>query len=797
MGVDAPYSGTRYPAEFQNDIFFTDINDGNVFVVDANNRSDVKFLYNTGAAPVAFSQGPDGYVYSANLGGNTITRLLIEPIPVLPPNTLTPHGSATVANNVFTLTTAGAGQAGTAMSTGRIDVRQNFTVAFDVNLGASDAGADGAAFVLHNDPRGANAVGGLGSGLGVGGIQNGLGIEFDTYQSSAADLADTGMHGADIAADHTGFFGTNSAFTTTPVALPNIEDGAWHPVVVSWNATTQTLSYTFDGQPRGTLTGNIATQFLGGSNFAYVGFGAGTGGLSNIQSVRNINVAATFEGQTPGNNPPVANADTATTAAGTAVNIAVLANDSDPDNNPLTVTGVSNLVGGTAAVQGNNTVTYTPTAGFSGAGGFTYTITDGTTPRSAAVTVTVLPPGNNPPVANADTATTAAGTAVNIAVLANDSDPDNNPLTVTGVSNLVGGTAAVQGNNTVTYTPTAGFSGAGGFTYTITDGTTPRSAPVSVTVTPPPGAVTLTPHGSATVANNVFTLTTAGDSQAGTAMSTGRIDVRQNFTVAFDVNLGASDAGADGAAFVLHNDPRGANAVGGLGSGLGVGGIQNGLGIEFDTYQSSAADLADTGMHGADIAADHTGFFGTNSAFTTTPVALPNIEDGAWHPVVVTWNATTQTLSYTFDGQPRGTLTGNIATQFLGGSNFAYVGFGAGTGGLSNIQSVRNINVAATFEGQTPGNNPPVANADTATTAAGTAVNIAVLANDSDPDNNPLTVTGVSNLVGGTAAVQRQQHGHLYPHRGLQRCWRLYLHDHRRNDAEIRGGHRDGLAAGQ
>ena len=111
VGVDAPYSGSRYPAEFQNDVFFTDVNDGEVFVVDVNNRSDVKFLYSTQAVPVAFSQGPDGYVYVANLAGNTITRLLIEPIqaPPLPPEyTLTPHGSASVANNVFTLTTAGA-----------------------------------------------------------------------------------------------------------------------------------------------------------------------------------------------------------------------------------------------------------------------------------------------------------------------------------------------------------------------------------------------------------------------------------------------------------------------------------------------------------------------------------------------------------------------------------------------------------------------------------------------------------------------------------------------------------------
>ncbi|WP_205850445.1 PQQ-dependent sugar dehydrogenase, partial [Mycolicibacterium sp. CR10] len=160
VGFDSPYTGSQYPAEFQNDIFFTDVNTGHVFVIDVNDRSDVKFLYSTEGYPVSFSQGPDGYVYVANLAGS-LTRLLIEPIPDPPPPppppniTLMPHGSASVANDVYTLTTAGSFEAGTAMSTGRIDVRQDFIVVFEVNLGASDAGADGAAIVFHNDPRGA------------------------------------------------------------------------------------------------------------------------------------------------------------------------------------------------------------------------------------------------------------------------------------------------------------------------------------------------------------------------------------------------------------------------------------------------------------------------------------------------------------------------------------------------------------------------------------------------------------------------------------------------------------------
>ncbi len=101
--------------------------------------------------------------------------------------------------------------------------------------------------------------------------------------------------------------------------------------------------------------------------------------MSNTQSVRNVNVTATFEGQAPGNNPPIAVADAATTAAGTAVDIAVLANDSDPDHDPLTITAVSNLVNGTATINGNNTITYIPNPGVSGSGGFSYTVSDGTT----------------------------------------------------------------------------------------------------------------------------------------------------------------------------------------------------------------------------------------------------------------------------------------------------------------------------------------------------------------------------------------------------------------------------------
>ena len=83
---------------------------------------------------------------------------------------------------------------------------------------------------------------------------------------------------------------------------------------------------------------------------------------------------------------------------------------------------------------------------------------------------TVNASGNTPPVAKDDAAPTAVDTAVVIAVLGNDSDPETDPLSVTAVSQGASGTVAINGDNTVTYTPNLSFTGTDSFTYTIDDG---------------------------------------------------------------------------------------------------------------------------------------------------------------------------------------------------------------------------------------------------------------------------------------------------------------------------------------
>ncbi len=193
---------------------------------------------------------------------------------------------------------------------------------------------------------------------------------------------------------------------------------------------------------------------------------------------------------TGGNSPPVAVDDSATTDQNTPVTVNVLANDSDPDGNPLTVTSVTTPANGNATFTASD-VTYTPATDYYGTDTFDYTISDGQGgTASATVTVTVNPPPpptNQPPVAVDDSATTAQDTPVTVAVLDNDSDPDGDTLSVQSVGAPAHGSAGTDGT-TVTYTPSSGFSGSDSFAYTISDGRGGvATANVNVTVTPAVG----------------------------------------------------------------------------------------------------------------------------------------------------------------------------------------------------------------------------------------------------------------------------------------------------------------------
>jgi Bacterial Ig domain len=169
------------------------------------------------------------------------------------------------------------------------------------------------------------------------------------------------------------------------------------------------------------------------------------------------------------NSAPVAGDDSATTPKNTSVTIGVLGNDTDADGDALSVTNLTAPTHGTVALNADGTVTYAPNAGFLGTDTFTYTANDGT--RDSNVATVTVEVRNTPPVGTDDSSSTFKNTAVTIDVLANDSDADGDPLSVTSLGAPGHGTASLNADGTVTYSPNAGFSGTDTFTYRPFDGT--------------------------------------------------------------------------------------------------------------------------------------------------------------------------------------------------------------------------------------------------------------------------------------------------------------------------------------
>ena len=179
------------------------------------------------------------------------------------------------------------------------------------------------------------------------------------------------------------------------------------------------------------------------------------------------------------NDNPTAGDDTVTVDEDSADNDVtgdILHNDSDiDDGDTVHVSDVSNATGGSVALDGE-TVTFTPDAGAcgDGYGSFDYEISDGnggTANGHAEVNVTC---DNDAPVATDDAKTGTEDTDLvltNGFLTGNDSDTEDDNLTVTSVANLVGGTASVDDGD-VTFHPTANRcgTGAGSFDYTVDDG---------------------------------------------------------------------------------------------------------------------------------------------------------------------------------------------------------------------------------------------------------------------------------------------------------------------------------------
>ncbi len=348
--------------------------------------------------------------------------------------------------------------------------------------------------------------------------------------------------------------------TTTAEETP-VDIGAFLAAV---DPEGDAITWSIDQAPaHGTLVGTLpdvdyvpATDYNGGDTVV-VRAEDGAGAFSTAT------VTITITGV---NDAPVAVDDSLTVNEDTPGNVVAAANDTDVDGDSLTVSSVGSPTNGSAVLEANGSITYTPDADYNGSDSFTYTVSDGNggtdtgtvnvtinavndaprftaadslpapstnedtalglqswvtaidvegdtitysvdqAPASGTLTgtwpnVTYTPDAdfngsdtfiaravdqhgapatksftilvtavNDNPVAVDDSLTIDEDQSGNLNPAGNDTDVDGDSLTVTSVSTPSKGTAVLEADGSVTYTPDADVNGSDSFTYTVSDG---------------------------------------------------------------------------------------------------------------------------------------------------------------------------------------------------------------------------------------------------------------------------------------------------------------------------------------
>lgn len=209
-------------------------------------------------------------------------------------------------------------------------------------------------------------------------------------------------------------------------------------------------------------------------------------------------------GPATANQAPDAVDDNATTNQDTPITIAVLANDSDPDGDPLTIANLSSANNGTLAINPDNTVTYSPVSGFAGADTFTYTISDGRGGSDTATVTVTISLSNRSPNAVCQNITRFAGANCQATVSAQEvdggsSDPDGDAITL--ALTPTGPFAVGSHSVTLTVTDSHGASSTCSSTLTVIDNTPPVvNCPSNIVIDAPAGqcAAAVTYSASAT-----------------------------------------------------------------------------------------------------------------------------------------------------------------------------------------------------------------------------------------------------------------------------------------------------------
>ena len=426
------------------------------------------------------------------------------------------------------------------------------------------------------------------------------------------------------------------------------------------------------------------------------------------------------------NDAPVARDDHAITDEDTPVRIEVLGNDSDADGDTLSVFGVGPATHGTAVVNRDGTITYTPRPNFSGEDNFAYSVSDGHGGLAAARVFLRVNSVNDAPVARDDSATTNEDTPVTIDVLGNDYDVEGDTLHAVVMNGPSHGSLALNLDGSLTYTPEANYHGLDRFTYTANDGSTDSNlAIVNLTV------------------NSVNDAPVAGDV---------RVTTDEDMWVA--ITLEASDVDNDALTLSIVAGPsHGTLGLQPDGSYLYTPTL-NFNGFDSFTYQANDGKLDSNealvsitvnSVNDAPVATDDN--YSTNEDTLLNVLAAQGVlaNDSDVDGDSLSLSLLTDPAHGALDFHPDGSFVYMPHANYFGPDQFTYA-ISDSHGGTAEATVSITVNSV---------NDAPVARDDHAITDEDTPVRIEVLGNDSDADGDTLSVFGVGPATHGTAVVNR------------------------------------------
>ena len=464
------------------------------------------------------------------------------------------------------------------------------------------------------------------------------------------------------------------------------------------------ITYTHDGSETTT----------GGFTYTYTD--------ETLTATARVNIAVS-----PVNDPPIGAADALTVQEGDTVAVQtqeLLANDSDAEADALSITAVAGATNGIVTLDGT-TITYTHD-GSEEAGGFTYTVTDGTDSATARVNIAVSPV-NDPPIGAADALTVQEGDTVAVQtqeLLANDSDAEADALSITAVAGATNGIVTLD-RNTITYTHDSSETNSGGFTYTVSDGTDSTTALVNITVSPvndPPAAVedALAVQEGDTVGVQTQELL-ANDSDAeADALSITAVAGATNGIVTLDGNTitythDGSETNADSFTYTVSDGTDSTTAL---------------VNITVSPVNDPPIGAADalTVQEGDTVGVQTQELLANDSDAEADALSITAVAGATNGIVTLDGN----TITYTHDG-----------SEEAGGFTYTV------SDGTDSATARVNITVS-------PVNDPPIGAADALTVQEGDTVAVQtqeLLANDSDAEADALSITAVAGATNGIVTL--------------------------------------------